>query len=71
MIPDLNLYFQGSGSLWSSPTNNYSLEEGEEGRHLQFITGVIDRNKVAIFERGLSCNDIIFQIAEMFIIFSS
>ena len=44
---------QGSGSLWSCPTNNYSLEEGDEGGHLQFITGVIDRSKVPVFERGL------------------
>ena len=47
-------HVQGSGSLWSVPTNSYSLEEGDEGGRLHFITGVIDRDKVGTFERGLN-----------------
>ncbi|KAL5260203.1 hypothetical protein ACHWQZ_G010350 [Mnemiopsis leidyi] len=53
---------KGSGSLWSVPTNSYSLEEGDEGGRLHFITGVIDREKVGIFERVIwrSCRGNVF-----------
>ena len=43
--------FFAKGSAWSTQSV-YTAEEGESSRHLNFVTGVIERSKVPLFDRG-------------------